>query len=96
MNLIPQNASLSEPKLPALGTEAVSVKTKNSTLTSSQAYTVSRKRGSNETTTAAPLDVAPFKHLSCHWYEAQIEQPYSVKSETIEKDSSTIIPLKFS
>ena len=96
MNSIPQNSSLSEPKLPALGTEAVSVKTKNSTLTSSQAYTAGRKSGSKPKTMAAPLDVIPFKHLSCHWYEAQIEQPYSVKSETIEKDSSTIIPLKLS
>ena len=96
MNSVPQNSSLSEPKLPALGTEAVSVKTKNSTLTSSQAYTASRKSGSKRKTMAAPLDVIPFKHLSCHWYETQIKQPYSVKSESIEKDSSTIIPLKLS
>ena len=87
---------MTEPKLPALGTEAVSVKTKNPTLTSSQPYTASRKSGSKRKTMAAPLDVFPFKHLSCHWYEAQIEQPYSVKSETIEKNSSTIIPLKLS
>ena len=88
---------MSEPKLPALGIEAVSVKTKNSTLTSSQAYTASRKSGSKRKTMAAPLDVIPLsKHPSCHCYEAQIKQPYSVKPETIEKDSSTTIPLELS
>ena len=68
---IPQNSSLSKPKLPALGIEAVSVKTKNSTLTSSQAYTASRKSGSKRKTMAALLDVIPlFKHSSCDCYEA--------------------------